>query len=220
MWSEPSVDHPETRRHTLSGGHTLVADHWGPPSDDAVLFLHGGGQTRHSWGGTAKAMAAAGRYAITLDMRGHGESDWTEEGAYQLSTFADDAAEVIRSLGIKPALVGASLGGMTGVLLEGDRHQGSISALVLVDIIPKMNPAGADRVKEFMLANAEVRLCQPRRCGGCRLGLQPPPATAVGPGRAQEEPPVPRGPLVLALGSALHRVGDERTDPRGPAIPS
>ena len=146
---------PDTRRHTLSGGHTLVADHWGEPSDDAVLFLHGGGQTRHSWGGTAKAMAAAGRYAITLDMRGHGESDWVEEGGYQLSTFADDAAEVIRLLDVRPALVGASLGGMTGVLLEGGRHPGSISALILVDIIPKMNPAGADRVKEFMLANAK-----------------------------------------------------------------
>ena len=146
---------PDTRRHTLSGGHTLVADHWGEPSADAVLFLHGGGQTRHSWGGTAKAMAAAGRYAITLDMRGHGESDWVEEGGYQLSTFADDAAEVIRLLDVRPALVGASLGGMTGVLLEGGRHPGSISALILVDIIPKMNPAGADRVKEFMLANAK-----------------------------------------------------------------
>ncbi|MEM7286193.1 MAG: alpha/beta hydrolase [Actinomycetota bacterium] len=147
---------PHTRRHHLAGGLTLVADHWGEPSDDAVLFLHGGGQTRHSWGGTARAMATAGRYAVTLDMRGHGESDWTDEGEYQLSTFADDAAAVIADLGVRPALVGASLGGMTGVLLEGDRHPGSISALVLVDIIPRMNPAGADRVKQFMLANAKT----------------------------------------------------------------
>lgn len=145
----------DTRRHVLASGLTLVADHWGEPSSDAVLFLHGGGQTRHSWGGTARAMAAAGRYAITLDMRGHGESDWTDEGEYQLSTFADDARELIDQLGIRPALVGASLGGMTGVLLEGDRHPGTISALILVDIIPRMNPAGADRVKEFMLANAK-----------------------------------------------------------------
>ena len=145
----------QTRRHTLASGLTLVADHWGEPSEDAVLFLHGGGQTRHSWGGTAKAMALAGRYAVTLDMRGHGESDWTAEGEYQLRTFADDANEVIGQLGVRPALVGASLGGMTGVLLEGDRHPGSISALVLVDIIPRMNPDGADRVKEFMMANAE-----------------------------------------------------------------
>lgn len=147
---------PETRRHELASGLTLVADHWGKPAEDAVLFLHGGGQTRHSWGGTARAMAAAGRYAITLDMRGHGESDWTDEGAYQLSTFADDAKELIDQLGVRPSLVGASLGGMTGVLLEGDRHPGTLSALVLVDIIPKMNPAGADRVKEFMLANAKT----------------------------------------------------------------
>ena len=40
-----------------------------------VLLLHGGGQTRHSWAGTAGALAGAGFRAITLDSRGHGESD-------------------------------------------------------------------------------------------------------------------------------------------------
>ena len=145
---------PRTRRHTLRAGHTLVADHWGDESEDAVLFLHGGGQTRHSWGGTAKRLAEAGRYTITLDLRGHGESDWTTDGHYQLRTFAEDASELLETLGLRPALVGASLGGMTGVMLEGDQRPGAISALVLVDIVPRMNPAGADRVKEFMLAHA------------------------------------------------------------------
>jgi pimeloyl-ACP methyl ester carboxylesterase len=145
---------PRTERHTLAGGLTLVADHWGDPRTDAVLFLHGGGQTRHSWGGAARMLAERGRYAITLDMRGHGESDWTTEGSYQLSAFADDAAELITALDLRPILVGASLGGMTGVLLEGDRHQGLLAALVLVDIVPRMNPDGADRVKQFMMANA------------------------------------------------------------------
>lgn len=150
----PSPPSAETRRHELVTGVTLVADHWGEPSDDVVLFLHGGGQTRHSWGGAARTLAARGHYAVTLDMRGHGESDWNAEGGYQLRTFADDARAVIDELGARPALVGASLGGMTGVMLEGDRHPGSISALILVDIVPRMNPAGADRVKEFMMANA------------------------------------------------------------------
>jgi len=145
-----------TERHRLSAGVTLVADHWGDPAGQAVLFLHGGGQTRHSWGGAARAIAARGMYAVTVDLRGHGDSDWNAEGDYQLNTFADDAAELIVQLGKKPVAVGASLGGMTAVMLEGDCHPGSISGLVLVDIVPRMNQAGADRVKEFMLANART----------------------------------------------------------------
>jgi predicted peptidase len=31
-----------------SAGNRLVADTWGNPSWPPVLFLHGGGQTRHS----------------------------------------------------------------------------------------------------------------------------------------------------------------------------
>ena len=36
-----------------SGGVTLIADAWGDPDADPILFMHGGGQTRHSWGGAA-----------------------------------------------------------------------------------------------------------------------------------------------------------------------
>lgn len=147
-------DKPQTRHHRLATDVTVVADHWGDPGNDAVLFLHGGGQTRHSWHGTAKAIAARGRYAITMDMRGHGESEWNSEGGYQLRQFAEDAHALIAELGVRPALVGASLGGMTGVMLEGNRHPGTISSLVLVDIVPRMNRAGADRVRDFMAANA------------------------------------------------------------------
>ena len=48
----------------------------------AVLFLHGGGQTRHAWGNTARAVAAAGWHAITMDLRGHGESERSPDGDY------------------------------------------------------------------------------------------------------------------------------------------
>ena len=145
---------PRTKRHTLAAGLTLVADHWGNEDDDPVLFLHGGGQTRHSWGGTARALAETGRYAITVDLRGHGESGWNSDGRYQLSVFADDTHQLISSLGLRPALVGASVGGMTGMLLEGTQHPGTISSLILVDIVPRMNAEGADRVKAFMMEHA------------------------------------------------------------------
>jgi peroxiredoxin len=151
-----------SRTYTLSSGITLAVDHWGDPgdagsagADDPVLFLHGGGQTRHSWGSTARILAEAGRHAISVDLRGHGESDWAPDGNYELSDYAGDIAELLELLAVRPVMVGASLGGMTAMMLEGQVRPGSIRALVLVDIVPRMNIDGADRVKSFMTANVE-----------------------------------------------------------------
>ena len=71
-------------------GLRLVGDEPGEPGAHTVVPLHGGGQTRHSWGGTANVLADKGWRAITLDGRGHGESDWSPEQDYRLSAFAGD----------------------------------------------------------------------------------------------------------------------------------
>ena len=59
-------------------GVRIVADRLGDPLAPAVVFLHGGGQTRRSWGTAAAAVAERGWQAITVDLRGHGESDWSD----------------------------------------------------------------------------------------------------------------------------------------------
>ena len=88
-----------------------------------VLLAHGGGQTRHSWGGTARALAAQGITAVTMDQRGHGDSDWVESSAYDFHAFAEDMAGAARQIrdrtGFKPAIVGASLGGLAGLFAAG-----------------------------------------------------------------------------------------------------
>jgi pimeloyl-ACP methyl ester carboxylesterase len=131
-------------------GIRIVGDRRGDLDAPAVIFLHGGGQTRHSWGGTATVVAEKGWQAITLDARGHGESDWSARTDYRLSSFAGDVARVIESLGRPPVVVGASLGGLTAILLLGELLPGGASGLVLVDIIPDMEQAGADRIQSFM----------------------------------------------------------------------
>ena len=90
-----------TGHHTLSSGLTIVVDHWGEPCGgaDPVMFLHGGGQTRHSWGSTARILAEGGRHALTVDLRGHGESDWAPDGSYELTDYAADIAELLEFLG-------------------------------------------------------------------------------------------------------------------------
>jgi peroxiredoxin len=141
---------PERIEFRGLGGVRLAADRRGSSSAPPVLLLHGGGQTRYSWGGTAESLADAGWQAVTVDARGHGESDWAPDADYRLTAFAEDVRRVVDELGQAPVLVGASLGGLTSVLLEGEIAPGTARAVVLVDVVPELETAGTDRIKDFM----------------------------------------------------------------------
>ncbi|MEP6501736.1 MAG: alpha/beta fold hydrolase [Betaproteobacteria bacterium] len=143
-----------TRRLTGRDGLELVADVAGPADCTPVVLLHGRGQTRHSWGTALRALARRGYRAIALDARGHGDSDWAPDGDYALAAFAADLAEVIAPLPRPPAIVGASLGGLTGLVAVG---LGSVPAraLVLVDIVPKVDRQGVSRIGRFMGAHPQ-----------------------------------------------------------------
>jgi peroxiredoxin len=141
---------PETFTTRGVGGTRIVADRLGDPQAPAVVFLHGGGQTRRSWGKAAAAVAERGWQAVTVDSRGHGESDWSDDGDYRLVSFAGDVQEVLRQLPLRPVLVGASLGGLTTMLLAGEISPGIARAVVLVDIVPDMDQSGANRIHNFM----------------------------------------------------------------------
>jgi non-heme chloroperoxidase len=132
----------------------LAADAYGDPSHPPVLLLHGGGQTRFAWGGTAAQLAAEGWYAVSMDLRGHGESAWDEAGDYSVESFVDDVRAVVPQLGAKPVLVGASLGGIASLLAEGEGDGALCAALVLVDIAPKIEGPGALRIIGFMQGSA------------------------------------------------------------------
>ena len=136
-------------------GIRIAADRLGDPDAPAVVFLHGGGQTRRSWGRAAAAVAARGWQAITVDLRGHGESDWSADGDYRVVSFAADVLELLRELPPRPVLVGASLGGFTAMLLAGELAPAALRALVLVDIVPDMDPSGASRIHRFMYDRME-----------------------------------------------------------------
>jgi pimeloyl-ACP methyl ester carboxylesterase len=134
---------------------TLVADAYGDPGAPPVLLLHGGGQTRHAWGGTAAALARRGWYALALDLRGHGESSWAPDGDYRLDAFAADVRAVAARLSRPPAVVGASLGGMAALVAAGEKREPVAVAVVLVDIAPRVRAAGVERIVAFMTASPE-----------------------------------------------------------------
>jgi pimeloyl-ACP methyl ester carboxylesterase len=133
-----------------AAGATLAADAFGPDDGSPVVLLHGGGQTRHAWGGTAQHLGDAGWRAITVDLRGHGDSDWSADGIYSLERFAGDVVAISDSLDRLPALVGASLGGIASLLAIGESTRPIASALVLVDVAPRIEPQGVERIRAFM----------------------------------------------------------------------
>lgn len=140
-------------------GVRLVADAYGDPTAPPVLLLHGGGQTRHSWRNTASDLADAGLYAVSADHRGHGDSGWDPKGQYDWPYFRADVEAWCAELGGSPAVVGASLGGMAALVTAGGRlaeglHP-AMSAIVLVDIAPKVEVEGSNRIVDFMAARPE-----------------------------------------------------------------
>jgi pimeloyl-ACP methyl ester carboxylesterase len=146
---------PRPASYVGRNGVDIVADAYGDPQAPAVVLLHGGGQTRHAWGSTARALGAAGWHALALDLRGHGDSDWDPRGDYSLDAFVDDLLAVVAALGRAPVLVGASLGGLASLLAAGEIAPRSFRAVVVVDVAPKTEPEGVERIVSFMGANPD-----------------------------------------------------------------
>lgn len=142
---------------TGAEGNPLAADLW-DGGGHPVIFLHGGGQTRRAWDATAREVARQGMRAISVDQRGHGESAWVETGHYGFRHYGEDAAAVIRQVNerfhARPSAVGASLGGLAA--LTAEMQEGPLlEALVLVDITPRLDPQGVDKIQGFMGARME-----------------------------------------------------------------
>jgi pimeloyl-ACP methyl ester carboxylesterase len=144
-----------------AAGNKLAADVYGE-SGEPVLLLHGGGQTRHAWRKTAEEIARTGRTAYAVDQRGHGDSEWVANGDYAFPDFAADARALADALtvrsGHRPIVIGASMGGIAALLAEGaaEAAQGNVfSALVLVDITPRVDLSGVERIQGFMRAHSK-----------------------------------------------------------------
>lgn len=131
----------------------LAVETRGPQGGPVLLFAHGFGQTRGAWNGAATALAQAGCRCVTFDARGHGESDRVPGGSYHMDQFADDLRRLAAAQPQPPILVGASMGGLLGIVLAGELRPSPFRALVLVDITPRWETAGVERILAFMQAH-------------------------------------------------------------------
>lgn len=106
----------EARSFTAHDGIELVTDVGGPENALAIVMLaivmlHGGGQTRHSWSGAALTLIGEGYRVINMDQRGYGDSGWSPDSIYRVADRVKDIETVLAAGGDSYAFVGASLGG-------------------------------------------------------------------------------------------------------------
>ncbi len=171
------------KRPTVDG-LALSVEAFGDPSHPPLIFAHGFGQNRQAWRNSALSMAEQGWFGLALDGRGHGDSDWLPSGNYRLEQFAHDLGAMADD---HPGsiLIGASMGGLLGLLLQGERasqsattadgtpasthragvvgehadacssQNGPFRAMVLVDVTPRWESAGVNRILAFMAAHPE-----------------------------------------------------------------
>jgi pimeloyl-ACP methyl ester carboxylesterase len=147
---------PQTVKFRGVDDITLVADEWNRGVSShrpTVLMLHGGGQNRFSWKNTGQILADQGLHVVALDSRGHGDSDRAPNANYTVDVLCADTLAVLDQIGRPVILIGASMGGMTGILVADAAGPEKVTKLVLVDVVPRYEKDGSARIRDFMFSH-------------------------------------------------------------------
>ena len=136
---------------TLNGLRFHYRD-WGNEGAQPLLLLHGFTGHARSWDTFAAAMRDR-FHVLTLDQRGHGESEWTSD--YSGERMVEDVDAFQRALGLtRFALLGLSMGGRNAYTYTA-LHPAEVERLVIVDIGPEIVPAGSNRIQAGVQAPDE-----------------------------------------------------------------
>ena len=123
----------------------------GDPENPAAVFVHGGGLSAQTWRGVI-AELRRDFYCVAFDMRGHGDSGWSETADYSLASLASDLHAVMDLLELqRPHLIGMSLGGQTALAAIAGGL--TVRSLVLVDVGPRMLSSDDNPIRDFMRAH-------------------------------------------------------------------
>jgi pimeloyl-ACP methyl ester carboxylesterase len=147
---------PTMKDHGVSArGLNFHYVEWGRSDAPPLLCLHGITQTAHSWDEVAAALATEFR-VLSLDQRGHGDSDWAPDGDYTRHTQAADVAAITDALGLSRfVLAGMSMGGINAITLAA-RHPQKVRALIIVDVSPEIQARGVENIRSFIQAADEL----------------------------------------------------------------
>jgi pimeloyl-ACP methyl ester carboxylesterase len=117
------------RLHVLETGEASA----GRP---AIILLHGIARHAHTFDHIASEFARTYR-VLAVDMRGHGDSQWSPEGAYLVQDYVKDLEGLIDELRLrKVTLLGNSTGGRVAQVYAGI-HPERVDKLVVEDVGPE-----------------------------------------------------------------------------------
>ena len=81
-----------------------------------VVLVHGAANSSVVWRYWQAALAERGWSSHALDLRGHGESEGSVDGA-TMADYADDVAAFVEELHTTPVLMGWSMGGLVALMV-------------------------------------------------------------------------------------------------------
>lgn len=135
-------------RSVQVGALQLSYQEWGNPDAQPIIMLHGFGVSGHMFDEFADRMQDRYRL-LALDQRGHGDSEWSEDGDYTRTAFVEDLEGFRKALGIdRFVLIGHSMGGLNSVAYT-NKYPEHVRALVLVDVGPESAKEGVDNIMRF-----------------------------------------------------------------------
>lgn len=137
------------------GGIALGAEEHGDRDAPPVLLLPAGAQTKEMWRDVATALAVAGRHAICVDLRGHGDSARAPDGRYDLEAYAQDVKCLLAQLQNRPVVIGASIGGLAALLALGESETPLATGLVLAAVSPWISNRVAGEVARRLAETAD-----------------------------------------------------------------
>ena len=141
---------PEDKFLTVGGLRLHYLD-WGGADKPPLLMFHGIARHAHTFDHIA-ADLSRDYHVIAVDLRGHGDSAWSPEGAYLVEDYVKDLEGLVGQLRLKNlTLLGNSTGGRVAQVFAG-MHPELVSALVVEDVGPErpqdIASGFARRVKE------------------------------------------------------------------------
>jgi pimeloyl-ACP methyl ester carboxylesterase len=98
-------------------------------------------------------LADKGFHVIALDARGHGDSDRAPNAEYTVDALSGDVLLVLEQIGRPVVLIGASMGGLTSLLVAEQAGPEVVTKLVLVDVVPRFEKDGSARIRDFMFSH-------------------------------------------------------------------
>ena len=135
--------HPAAKTLTVNGLRLRYLE-WGRPDALPVVCVHGYTSSAEAFNALARRMQDRA-HLIAMDVRGHGESAWSPDGAYQYADQAGDLAALVDQLGIERfVLIGTSMGGVIAMVYAA-QYADRLRGLVLNDIGPAIEP-GSSRI--------------------------------------------------------------------------